>query len=129
MKILNKAMAFPSFDDIYRRGTMFHFSFLVAKWVVPLVGSLFTILLAVDGYQVAAVITAIGTLVGVIGGIYIQLRTYREVKTINSKSLANLADATEERRIADIPEADRTLVERSHMVDAEKAQEKRKGPV
>jgi hypothetical protein len=42
-------------------------------------------------------------------------KVHNEVKTANSLSLGALADNTESRRIADIPEADRTEGEKAHM--------------
>lgn len=41
--------------------------------------------------------------------------THDEVKTINGRSLAQLADDDESRRITDIPEGERTPGERSHL--------------
>lgn len=41
-----------------------------------------------------------------------------EVRTANSQTLAQLADATESRRVGNIAVADRTDVEKSHLVEA-----------
>lgn len=40
---------------------------------------------------------------------------HKEVKTINAQSIAQLADATETRRIAEVQIEDRTELEKSHM--------------
>lgn len=106
-----------------------HLLFVIGKLLLaPVLAGMMTLsmLLAIDGYQVAAIITAFGTFVGVCGGLIIQLRTFKEVKTINSKSLANLADENENRRVIDIPESDRTLEEKTHILDVEREIERKK---
>lgn len=40
---------------------------------------------------------------------------HREVKTINSLTLAQMAEAQESRRITDIPEAERSITEQHHL--------------
>lgn len=105
---------------------MIHTLFVMGKLaIVPVLG-VSSLILALDGYQVAAIITACGTFVVAVGGVWIQMRTYREVKTINSKSLANLADDIETRRVRDIPEGDKTLDDRAHLIDVDKAAEAKK---
>lgn len=41
----------------------------------------------------------------------------KEVKTLNSQTIAELADADESRRIEKIPKKDRTPLEKSHLSD------------
>lgn len=67
--------------------------------------------------DLATVITALAALVAAIGtviNIYKTNSVKNEVKTGNSQTLAQLADATEVRRIDKIPEVDRTSTEKSH---------------
>lgn len=87
------------------------------------------VLLAVDWIGLS---TFIGVLAGAITSIIVALRqegvvrdvrdvdvtvqrVHQEVKTINSLTLAQIAEAGESRRIDLIPEDDRSLVERDHL--------------
>lgn len=73
-----------------------------------------------DTSDLASTITAIAALIAAIGTI-INARKITAVKaevtTGNSQTLAKLADATESRRIDEIPQADRTPLEISHLRD------------
>lgn len=46
---------------------------------------------------------------------------HTEIKTGNSQTLAQLADAVETRRIDDIPAKDRTPLEKSHLTEVEES--------
>lgn len=73
-------------------------------------------------------ITAIAFLVTALAALIGSLANYRngrkieavkdEVKTANSQTLAQLADADETRRIDLLPPKDRTTLEKSHLTDA-----------
>lgn len=70
--------------------------------------------------EVAPIITAIATLVIAIGTVLNGRRikeVKEEVKTSNSQSIAQLADAVETRRIGHIPVKDQTPLEKSHIKD------------
>lgn len=70
--------------------------------------------------ELASLITAVASLVAAVGTI-INARKITEVKTEvktgNSQTIAQLADAGEGRRIRGIPVADRTKLEDSHLSD------------
>lgn len=96
-----------------------------------------------DGFAIAAIITALAALVGSVAGpvavvlvarmsrqldeasrenLAATAAVHKEVKTINDQSLAQLADAGETRRVTDIPESDRTTGERHHMESVEEGE-------
>src|ERR1700738_2906269 len=58
----------------------------------------------------------VGTAVGNVGNAVGDVKS--EVKTANAQSVANLLDATETRRIVEIPDAARTDAERHHLIDS-----------
>lgn len=72
----------------------------------------------------ATLLTALATLITactafasvIINGRRIQ-EVKHEVKTGNSQTLAQLADAVETRRVDEIPKKDRTPLEQSHIAD------------
>jgi hypothetical protein len=73
--------------------------------------------------DVATLLGDAAILVTAITGLIVAIRASRkvdqvhgEVKTLNSRSLANLADAAELRRIAAIPEEQRTVSEKAWLV-------------
>lgn len=68
--------------------------------------------------SLASVITSLAALVAAIGTIWVNHRVKKidkEVKTINSQTIAELADADETRRIDKIPAGKRTPLEKSHI--------------
>lgn len=70
--------------------------------------------------EIAPIITAVATLIIAIGTVINGRRisqVKQEVKTGNSQSLAQLADATESRRVDKIPIKKRTAVEAAHAMD------------
>lgn len=70
--------------------------------------------------EVASIITAIAALIAAVGSFVNGRKIDKvntEVKTANSLSLAQLGDATESRRISDIPVKDRTDLEKAHVAD------------
>lgn len=77
--------------------------------------------------DIDSTITAIALLVASLGGLIGSLANWRngkkieavkdEVKTANSQTLAQLADADETRRIDLKPLKDRTTLEKSHLTD------------
>jgi hypothetical protein len=73
--------------------------------------------------DVAAIITAIALVINAIG-TYLNGRRIvavkEEVKTMNSQTIAELADASETRRIGKIPKMDRTKLEKSHIKESKK---------
>lgn len=72
--------------------------------------------------EIAPIITAVATLIIAIGTVINGRRIKQvkeEVKTGNSQSIAQLADADESRRIDKIPEDDRTKLEKSHVKEVE----------
>ena len=74
---------------------------------------------------VALIITAVGTLITAVGTYQNgkQIKDVKsEVKTGNSQTLAQLADAIESRRIDDIPRKDRTPLEKSHIHEVDKVE-------
>jgi hypothetical protein len=79
-----------------------------------------------DFVGIALVITALGTVTTPFIVAYYGRKNEKsttavhdEVKTINAQSIAQLADATETRRIEEIPVIDRSKMERSHMRSVE----------
>lgn len=72
--------------------------------------------------EFAQIITAIGFLITAIGTVWNGRKITEvkdEVKTINSQTIAQLADADETRRIDKIPKDKQTLLEKSHLRDTE----------
>lgn len=67
--------------------------------------------------DLAAVITALAVLITAIGTWRDIKKVGKEVNTINSQTMAQLADANESRRIGKIPVKKRTALEKSHIKD------------
>lgn len=69
-------------------------------------------------FDPASILAATVALVGLIWGI----RTHREVKTINGKTIAKITDEGEGRRIRDtIPVEEQTSSDRKYVEDLEKS--------
>lgn len=72
--------------------------------------------------EIAPILTALATLIIAIGTVMNGRRikeVKHEVKTGNSQTLAQLADAVETRRIDIIPPDDRTRLEQSHISEVD----------
>jgi hypothetical protein len=72
--------------------------------------------------EFASIVTALALLVTSVGTVINGRRikdVKHEVKTGNSQTLAQLADARESRRIDEIPLKDRTKIEKSHVKEME----------
>lgn len=72
--------------------------------------------------EFAQIITALGFLITAVGTVWNGRKITEvkaEVKTINSQTIAQLADADETRRIDKIPRGKRTKLEESHLRDTE----------
>lgn len=70
--------------------------------------------------EFAQIITALGFFITAVGTVWNGRKITEvkdEVKTINSQTIAQLADADETRRIDKIPKKDRTRLEKSHLKD------------
>jgi hypothetical protein len=66
----------------------------------------------------AALVTASGLFVSAVLNSRSIKAVHREVTTGNSQTLAQLADASESRRVGNIDEKNRTELEKSHLAEA-----------
>lgn len=73
--------------------------------------------------DVAGIITALAALIAALGSFWNNRKLKqvgKEVKTLNSQTIAQLADADESRRIEKIPVKKRTPLEKSHLTEVGK---------
>lgn len=73
---------------------------------------------------IAGLIASAGAAYAAVRGLHVAAKVHTEVKTMNGLSIAQMADATETRRVDEIKPVDRTAGEQEH-IDAEPRTEER----